>query len=693
LAKSLHRKIKPLTFLLLILTSVITTLSLLPGVKAETKIISIDPSSGIVGTTVQVRANISTVNGTYEIWFDNTFLISENASGNNVAMSFRVPHAPEGSHNIKIIDVQAGEPDTKTFSILTSYSFEPAKRTSPAQFQEGDKVPISVNMTGGKSNYTYPLIKVQTPSGNLTYEALRNITTTGVGDFDGNLSYPNDFSNGANTNFTGEYKILFNTTIASRFFIGVTNSSEYHRGDLLNIKAVDYPRNQNVTISIRYGNKTIDAIPLNVTEGIVDRNWPIPLNATVGNYKLSITPVPNSKLKANDTQIFSVPGFKTEILTRNLANETVPDIFVKVYDESAGVYFTNRTASGLAGFIFERGKYACEAFFQEVSVGKRNFTITNKEERVNLTCQLTNVNIKVIDAQNVSIPEVSINLSYNYTTNLSKKENRTETKFGETNITRILQFSSLLANITYIINASRYGKVFNQNNNTISNLPARAYVDVTIFCPAITLEVNVTDAQHQPIANVTVKTQELMGGLHYSKNTNLDGKAVLNCTFGKYFIKVYAGEIALNETALDLFQNQSISVQCRLYGLTVLVKVVDYFGQPISNANVKLQREGLAPRSNRTQPDGVTAFSSITGGSLQMTVYLFDQTQPCVARVFFADSSRTIEIRLEKYVILGGFLVETGNLATAIIIVATALLVLFVEVYRRKRSKPQKSPT
>jgi hypothetical protein len=189
-----------------------------------------------------------------------------------------------------------------------------------------------------------------------------------------------------------------------------------------------------------------------------------------------------------------------------------------------------------------------------------------------------------------------------------------------------------------------------------------------------------------------VKVQELMGGLHYSNNTNLDGNAVLSCTFGKYFVKVYAGEIVLNETALDLFQNQSISIQCRLYGLTVSVKVVDYFGQPISNANVTLQREGLASSLHHTtQPDGVATFSSITGGNLQIAVYLSDQTNSCMAEWLFVDSSKVIEIKLEKYVVLTGFLVETSSLITAIIIAVTVLLVLLIEVYRRKRFKPEKS--
>jgi len=104
-----------------------------------------------------------------------------------------------------------------------------------------------------------------------------------------------------------------------------------------------------------------------------------------------------------------------------------------------------------------------------------------------------------------------------------------------------------------------------------------------------------------------------------------------------------------------------------------------------------LQREGLLPRSSLTQSDGTASFSNLIGGNLQIAVYLADETQPYVAKGFFIDKSTTIEIKIEKYVMLAGVLVETGQLTTAIIIAVTIILLLSMEVYRRKRLKPQKS--
>ncbi|MDH5460487.1 MAG: hypothetical protein OEW71_05590, partial [Candidatus Bathyarchaeota archaeon] len=94
------KKIKPLTSLLLILTSVVMTFSLLPAVKAQTVITSISPISGHVGTNVTLTANITTPDGQYQILFDENEVLSENATGNNVTVSFTVPHTFEGVHNI-----------------------------------------------------------------------------------------------------------------------------------------------------------------------------------------------------------------------------------------------------------------------------------------------------------------------------------------------------------------------------------------------------------------------------------------------------------------------------------------------------------------------------------------------------------------------------------------------------------------
>lgn len=691
MAKLLFRRIKPLALLIIILTSTILTLSFLPVVKAKTTITSLSPLSGNVGTAVQLVANISTTNGNYTIQFDDENVTSGTATENNVNASFNIPHAPEGDHHVRIIDVTTGENDTALFTILTSYTFTPFVPKSPALLQEGANVTFSINITGGLSNYTYPNATVQTPSENL-YEASQNITTTLLGDFYENLTYPNDFSVGANTNFTGKYNILFNETIVNQFFIELTNSSQFHRGDVVNVKAVDYyPPNENVTLSIMLGGTIIDSINYTALDGVINENWAVPLNATIGNYNMTITPVPDSKKNASDTQIFAIPGYTIDIFTLNLANKTVPNIFVNTYDVAENAYYNvTSNTDGLAVSMLEKGNYTCEAFFQDVRVGETNFTV-NEEKQINFTCQITTLKINVVDAQNVSIPNVSISLGYNYTTNFGGKENRTGQDSGVTDIDGMLQLNSLLPNITYMMNASRYGDIFNEGNDTLHYLPATAYFDVVILCPARTLQVKVVDGTNQSITNATVHVQELMGGLNYVNKTDINGVAVLSCTLGRYDIKVYVNEILLNETYIELLQNQNTSIICGIYGLNVSVKVVDYFNQPILNANVTLQREGLETRSVLTQSGGTVTFDNVIGGDIQITVYLSSQTQPLVKSGFYVDKSSAIQIKIENYVTIAGFLVETSQLATAIIIVVSVILILLVEIYKKKHLKSQKS--
>jgi hypothetical protein len=162
-------------------------------------------------------------------------------------------------------------------------------------------------------------------------------------------------------------------------------------------------------------------------------------------------------------------------------------------------------------------------------------------------------------------------------------------------------------------------------------------------------------------------------------------------------VTIYDAEgITLNETVISVLNatisTQNASISCKLSGLTLIVKVIDYFGQPISNVNVTLQQGGLNARSNRTQSNGEATFSSISGGNIQITIYLSGQTQPYVAEAVFLGSSMTVGIKLEKFVIIAGFLVDTGILTALILIVALLILVLLVEIYRRKRSKPQQKP-
>lgn len=670
----------------------ITTLSFLPEAKAETKIISMTPTSGDVGTKVQLMGNMSTENGQYLLQFDEVNITSGNAEGYEVDVSFNITssfvgdNTFAGDHNVTLIDVTAGENDTTTFTVLTTYDLETDVPKLPEQRQEGDNVAISINVTGGEQSETFVAnITVQAPT-NASYTKLLNVTTSNNGSGNATVNYPEHFPTGANTNFTGKYRVFLNRTnnetlATANFTIGLTNSTEYHRFQLVDVKAAGYKSDENATITVSFGEEVVHSKNVTAEMGIIHyANWTIPSNASIGTYTTNITSIsPNATIKTPpDLQNFTVPGFAVNITTRNLAKEPVPSVTVQVFENSTSVVNATSDSNGLASVMLEIGNYTGKAYLRGEEVGERWINITDAIP-LDFLCTLTNLRTQVIDEDGIRIPEVKIFLT---------PENLTLT----TTINGTAVAHSLLPNVTYILNASRYDEPFNLTtiSGLLVNETAVAWFNVTIICPKLILKVNVTDAKGQPIGDAVVKVQEQMGGLHYESNTTSEGVAFFNSTFGRFRVEVYAKGIKLNETDVALFQNQNISILCKLYGLTVSIKVTDYFGQPISNANVTLQREGLSPRSNRTRSDGAATFQDIIGGSLQITVYLNDQTRPCAAKPFFVDESKTIEIKVAKYVLLAGVLVETSQLTTALIIVAAVILILSVEVYRRHR-KSQKS--
>jgi hypothetical protein len=522
--------------------------------------------------------------------------------------------------------------------------------------------------------------------------------TTDTGDGFVNIAYPNQTlfqPLGSHTNYTGIYQIFFNKTQSlaeDSFFVGITNKSQYHREETVYINAMGYQPNQTVNITIIFPNvnKTNSWSTNASLLGIVNATWNVPSNASIGIYNTTINSGAPTKL-IRDTQWFSIPGYPIDIYTQNLAQETAPQILVKVRDQTTNTNSTiTSDKNGLASFQLEKGNHTFEAFWKgKVKVGEmQNVTIAGNYT-YNLACNLTNIKIIIKDKDENLMSFVPLKINYTYTTTTEgKKENGSIT--GQTDLSGLFIINSTLTHIDYTVNASRYGIVFNQNNNTIQDLPTQAWFNVTVLCPSKTLTLNVTENHRNPLPNARVELIEQMGGISYNKITDDVGEAVISCTFGKYIVRVYANSILLKETSVNVFNDTYCEIYCQLYNLTISVKVVDYFGQPISNANVTWQLNGLQNWS-LTQSDGSATFNNIIGGNLQVTVYLPAQSQPSMVTASFVDSSQTIEIKLDEYVILAGFLIETSYLTTAIIIAVILILALSIEVYRRKRSKPQKS--
>lgn len=687
------------TILLLTITITVTFTTLLPPVNAaNVEITSVEPSThhGKVGEEIHITGTINTTGGLYLIWFGNDNVINGTASQERVDISFPIPLLPTKNYTITLQDDTTENNATTWFQIDTGFFVEPKIPIGPELLREGESVVLNVTVTGGQLNTVfYANITVRLPSPLSTnfsaVVGLTNTTNTGYGN--ATLVYPNEtMFTGSSTNYTGSYHVYFNLTQSlaeNEFFIGLTNSSQYHREDFVEIRAIGYQENETATISITYPNTTLHSESVNASsEGIINMTWPVPLDAPIGDYNITINSTTTRKA-VSDTQVFSVPGYPIEVYTRNLVGDVVSDILVEALDKATNTKFENTSDSnGLASFHLEKGDHTLTAFWKNVTVAEMPVTIWITYT-YNLPCRLTNMKVTVMDKNGILMPFINLNISFQYvTTKEGRIEN--ESKTGKTDIFGVFFLNSTLSNVNYTIDASRNGIVFNVNNNTVENLPPDPWYNVTIICPAKTLTLKITEHHGNPLPNALVEMIEQMGGLSYSSITDDSGMATVECTIGNYTVRVYADNVLLNETFVQVFNDTQREIYCQLYNLTVSIKVVDYFGQPIPNAKVTWQGNGLQD-SGTTGSGGIVTFSNIIGGDLQVTVCLPGQSQPCIVTTSYVDNSTTIGIKIEKYVMLVGFLVETSQLTTAIIIAVTVIFLLSLEVSRRKRLKPQKS--
>ncbi|MGD0028776.1 MAG: hypothetical protein ABSC91_07540 [Candidatus Bathyarchaeia archaeon] len=691
------KKATSLTCFLLILTSTLMGISLLPMVGASMAVISLTPSAGYVGTQMQLVANITTGNGTFRVFWDsNVLLANATAVGNSVNVSLTVPPATSGNHTITVVDAATTENATANFTVLTAYSLSVSQKPAPGQWQEGDDFDVTLNMTGGVQGETDVANITAVASNNANYTSLGNITTLTDGNGTLTVNYPAGFSSGANTNFIGQYAFSFNGTLATTSSsVGLTSSSQYHRDQALDVKAV-YALGENVTLLINGNNLNYSQsiIADNVTGMVHYVNSTILLNASAASiYTVNVTSVSGPTLKVPpDVQTFIVPGFAVNITSRNLAGEPVPNVLVTVFENLKSVFNGTSDANGLTTPTLEVGSYLCNASFSGQEIGNITILVNETSTVFDLPCNLTNLKVVVLDEDGSFIPDVQLDLVMNQTSvNQTSTVGINSTDVDGTSIANSLLPIFNNASILYSLNASRYGMVFNSTLDF--PLPVAAWYNVTIICPKENLDLNVTDGSGQPIRNASVNAIEEAGGLLYSNDTLADGTTTLRATFGRYLVQVSVGGIKLIETTIDLnYTTVNATINCSLYGLDVSVKLTAYFGQAIPNLNVTLGWIGY-PNSTSTVSgsDGIASFKGIVGGNLTLTVSMKGQSDPLAVTTANVYNSTTIEIRLDKYIILAGMLVDLGQFVTVLAIVLIVIFIVCLEVYRRKRSRPQQS--
>lgn len=659
--------------------------------------ISFASEQGVMGQEINLQGTIDTTNGAYQIWIGDKLAVSNSSEGYYVTARFTVPALPAGNYILTLRDVSKNVNATQSFSVLVGYYIKALVPSSPAQLQEGSNVVLNVTLTGATSGITYYAnVTVELPASlNTSYSRIVGLAASSqAAVVNAQVTFPDTTfePSGSFTNYTGSYQVYFNKTqllAQDQFFVGFTDLSEYHRDQSVNIRAIGYQPDENATITITYPKTSATVHSEKVTvssEDIITSAWTVPSNALIGDYNITITPENTPKL-APDSQLFTVPGYLVKVRTLNLAGDIVPQIVIEAFDQATNTIITGTSdGDGIASLNLERGNHTISAFWNDVKVGEINATITG-DSKFDLPCELTNLKITVQDKNGNLIPFVNLDITYQYVTT-KESLSKTGSTSGQTDISGSFTLNSTLSGISYTINASLYGVVFNAGNNTISSLSVQPISEVMILCPSRILTIKVVDYNLVAIPNARIEMIELTSGLFYSSVTDSSGTVTLEVTFGKYRLQVYADNVLLNETIVEVFSDKQIEIRCSLYNIQVSVAVVDYFEQPIPNANVVLKGIGIGTRSATTQIDGTITFSNVIGGDLQIITYLPEMESAYEAVNLHIEEPTVIRIKMAKFVLLGPFLIETSVLATFIIILAAIFLFVSIEIYRKKRAKP-----
>jgi hypothetical protein len=659
------------------------------GVYAQNlgvSILQITPSeaSGPVGTSVNVQGTIYTSNGSYQVLFNRQVVASGKAEGFYVNANFSVPELPARAYSLILRDVNINVNSTggQSFTITTGYAIT----ASSATIQEGSTVSLTASVTGALTGIAYyAKINVALPNAVTTYtKTILLSAPNDKGTASGQVSFPNDSFQpaGSTTNYPGTYSYSFNSTLASNYFtVNILDQTSYHRGQIVSIRATGYEPNQAATISINSAKTgIIDNISVSASsEGIITSSYTVSSTAELGDYTVKITPSGTQKTII-DSQTYSVAGYAVKIQTTNLAGEVVPDISVQAIDSKINIAYTATSNSeGIADFKFERGQVGLTAFWDGINVGNANITVIG-EGTFQLKCQLTNLKITIKNLAGATIPFVNLNIEYNYQSTITK----TGSAQGQTGPSGSYTLKSALAGATYKVDASIYNQIFNQANNTFSNLPTQATVEVVIVCPSKNIILNVIGYNQEPIPYARIELVELSNGLFYSATTDNNGSAATEVTFGVYRARFFKDNALINEIeSLQVFAPIEKQISATLYGIQIQVKVVDAIGRPISNAKVTLN--GPQILSEITNGDGVAVFEGIIGGDMQIIAQSQNSPDIYQATALKVDRPSTMMIKMDKYIALGSLLLPSTFLVALIIVLFVTVTVVIAETLRRRR--------
>ena len=658
------------------------------NLSSSVSISKVTPSlSGAVGSYVTVQGAIATLNGNYQVLFDQNPVASGTSNGYSVAASFAVPEINRGTYPLTLRDLSTLANATNQFQVITSYTIAPLSN----QIQEHDSVTLNVTVTGGQPNTHYAAnIAVMIPSPlNTTFSKIVSLGTSNEkGTARSQVTYPGgDFlPAGALTDYSGTYYAYFNqsdTMARTNFSVGFLDSTSYHRGQTAIIKAVGYQPSQaaNLVVTNTATGALLDQEALTASnDGTIATSWLVSANAAIGIYTVQITTTGAPKAIV-DSETISVVGYSVQIKTVNIGNEIVPLIRLQVQDATTNVVVNGSSGSdGIATFSLEAGIQSLTAFWSGVNVGQTNITVTGNGV-FTMVCALTDLNFVVHNENGVPMPFVLLDIAFQYQT--ASGVMQVGSSSGETDVLGFYRLNSTFTGIDYNVTSSLYNQIFSVNK--VNNAPVQSFSQVLITCPNEALTINVIGNNQAPISNARIELVEVSNNLFYTATTDLNGSAASAVTFGTYRARIYKNNVLINDTNVDVFSNTQKQILCTLYGIQVSVSVVDVLGQPIQNANVTLNGPATERFSALTNSNGKVIFNDVIGGDVQIVAFAQGAPNDFQAVVQTVNQPTSIQIKLDKYVALGPFLVQTNTLLTIGVILTLLILFVAVEIYRRKK--------
>ncbi len=208
-----------------------------------------------------------------------------------------------------MLPLVAGPPVIGTYSL----------NASPPFAQEGSTITLVLTVSGFTSSTSITFsfrFNVRNPAGTTSQSKTMNYTTVpGQTEFTILVNYPSSALPGTNslagtyTAWVDELAPFSSTMVATTSFVlTLTDSSSYERTQTVNMRATGYNASESVTVQIRTQatstlvfSRTISAS----SGGLVSATWPIPVNATIDTYSVTLTGTSTFKAPA-DSQKFNV---------------------------------------------------------------------------------------------------------------------------------------------------------------------------------------------------------------------------------------------------------------------------------------------------------------------------------------------------------------------------------------------------